>query len=267
MVAGEKGYYDTVEKIFLPEKMFRALIAELRPDLNSIPIMENILIEMSRATVEQNLRRVGSLEKNSYAQINLMHLSHNYLTERKNIKELMAILYIDLVGSTAISATLQPAELATLVRVFCQEMSVMKSKHKGYMLKYAGDAVIGYFPKAPDLLSACENAVKCARLMRLVINDSINSILFQMKYPKLRPRIAVDAGENQIVVLGYEPDLLGHVISGAAKIMGKAKPNQIVIGDNVFSNLNGDLKNKFCHGDTYILLEAEEDYQVYLSID
>lgn len=262
-VAGEKGYYDMVEKIFIPERILRALIMELSPELSSSP--QNIL-ERSQSRIAQNLERTRFLDKDSYAQIYLMHMSHKFLLQHKNIKDHMAILYIDLVGSTALSAALQPAELAIIVRVFCQEMSIMISKHKGYVLKYAGDAVIGYFPKDPDIRSACENAVKCAYHMRLVIKDSINVVLFQKKYPKLRARIAVDAGENQIVVLGYEPDLLGHVISRAAKIMGKANPNQIVIGGNVFRNISEDLRKKFLHTDSYVL-EAGEGYPVYLSLD
>ena len=70
----------------------------------------------------------------------------------------------------------------------------MISKHKGFVLKYAGDAVIGYFPKDPDVEKACENAVNCAFDMKRMIEESVNAILFQSRYPKIRTRITVDAG-------------------------------------------------------------------------
>ena len=119
----------------------------------------------------------------------------------------MAILYIDLVASTAMAAIISSEQLTTMVRIFCQEMSIMISKHKGFVLKYAGDAVIGYFPNDPDVEKACENAINCAFDMKRMIEESVNAILFQNRYPKIRTRITVDAGENQIIVLGSEPDL------------------------------------------------------------
>jgi adenylate cyclase len=145
-------------------------------------------------------------------------------------------------------------------------MSIIISKHKGYVLKYAGDAVIGYFPKNPDIENACENAVICSFNMKRLIEESINLILMQCKYPKIRTRISVDAGENQIIVLGSEPDLLGHVVSRAAKIMGKARPNQIAIGADVFKNISMELRERFEEVEKYTLVETGETYAVYTSI-
>jgi class 3 adenylate cyclase len=179
----------------------------------------------------------------------------------------MAILYVDLVGSTAMTAVLSPDHLVNIVRIFCQEMSIMISKRGGYVLKYAGDAVIGYFPNDPDTKAACENATRCAFDMKRMIEDSLNVVLSQHNYPKLRTRIAVDVGENQILVLGSDPDLLGHVISRAAKIMGRVKPNQIVIGGNVFKNIGRDLKGRFIEIEKYNLVETGESYSIYRSTD
>ena len=143
----------------------------------------------------------------------------------------------------------------------------MISKHKGFVLKYAGDAVIGYFPKDPDVEKACENAVNCAFDMKRMIEESVNAILFQSRYPKIRTRITVDAGENQIIVFGSEPDLLGHVVSRAGKIMAKARPNQIAIGGNVFTNIRKELRERFQEAEKYTLAETGETYAVYTSLD
>jgi class 3 adenylate cyclase len=180
----------------------------------------------------------------------------------------MVILYVDLVGSTALSAIVSTEELSVLVRIFCQEMSIVISKHNGYVLKYAGDAVIGYFPRNPDIKSACEDAVNCARIMKRVIDESINIVFPQFGFPKVKIRIALDEGKNQIVVLGRDPDLLGHVISRAAKFMGEAKPNQIVVGDNVFTNLQ-DHSNRslFNLREEYTLAGTGEIYPIHLSSD
>ena len=268
-IGGELGYFDKVEKLFISKRSFRTLMEELLPSGDSSSTQQGLdlvtALEKSRSRVSRSLKQTGSLGKDSYSQVFLSYLSRTFLLKNSNRRETMAILYVDLVGSTAMTAVLSPDQLVNIVRIFCQEMSIMISNHRGYVLKYAGDAVIGYFPKDPDAGAACENATMCAFDMKRMIEDSLNVVLFQSGYPKLRTRIAVDVGENQILVLGSDPDLLGHVISRAAKIMGRAKPNQIVIGGNVFENLGSDLKGRFTEIEKYNLVETGESYSVYRS--
>jgi len=270
-IGGEMGYFDRVEKLFIPKTSFRMLIQELLPsevgpDYHRDVDM-NLVLERSRIRVSKNLKQMHSLGKDSYSQVFLSYLSRSFLLKNKNRREIMAILYVDLVGSTAMTAVLSSDQLTNVVRIFCQEMSIIMSKHRGYVLKYAGDAVIGYFPKDPDIEAACENATRCAHDMRRMIEASLNVVLMENNLPKLRVRIAVDAGENQVLVLGSDPDLLGHVISRAAKIMGKAKPNQIVIGGDVFKKIGKTLKSRFAEIEKYNLVETGESYPVYKSID
>lgn len=269
-VGGETGYFDRVEKLFIPRKSFRMLMEELLPGgdvLKGHQVDLNLVLEKSKSRVGRNLKQIHSLGKDSYSQVFLSYLSRSFLLKNRNRRQVMAILYVDLVGSTAMTAVLSPDQLVNIVRIFCQEMSIMISKRGGYVLKYAGDAVIGYFPIDPDTKAACENATRCAFDMKLMIEDSLNVMLLQNNYPKLRTRIAVDVGENQILVLGSDPDLLGHVISRAAKIMGKAKPNQIVIGGSVFKNIRKELKSRFVAIEKYNLVETGESYPIFRSTD
>lgn len=270
-IGGQMGYFDKIEKLFIPKRSFRVLIEELlptedrtktHPELDLSQILEN-----SRSRVSTNLKQIHSLGKDSYSQVFLSYLSRSFLLKSTNMRMTMAILYVDLVGSTAMTAVLSPDQLVNIIRIFCQEMSIMISKRGGYVLKYAGDAVIGYFPNDPSIEVACENATRCAFDMKRMIEDSLNVVLLQYGYPKLRTRIAVDVGENQILVLGSDPDLLGHVISRAAKIMGRIKPNQIVIGGNVFKNMGKDLKSRFIEIEKYDLVESGESYPIYRSRD
>jgi len=270
-IGGETGYFDKVEKVFISKRSFRTLMEEILPSHDSTsshPELDlDIILQKSRSRVSRNLKLVGSLGKDSYSQVFLSYLSRSFLLKNRNRRETMAILYVDLVGSTAMTAVLSPDQLVNIVRIFCQEMSIMISGRRGYVLKYAGDAVIGYFPNDPDTKAACESATRCAFDMKRMIEYSLNVVLLQYGYPKLRTRIAVDVGENQILVLGSDPDLLGHVISRAAKIMGRARPNQIVIGGNVFKNIGKDLRGRFTEIEKYNLVETGESYPVYRSGD
>ena len=275
-LGGQRGYYDKVEKVFVPVDSFNALLAEIVPlssdDTSSSPetFPDKNVILASRQRVAANLRALHRrTNKDSYSQMFMAYLSRKFLLQNTDKGEdHMVILYVDLVGSTALSAIVSTEELSVLIKIFCQEMSIVISKHNGYVLKYAGDAVIGYFPRNPDIISACEEAVKCALLMKQVINESINKEFLQYGFPKVKIRIALDEGKNQIVVLGRDPDLLGHVISRAAKFMSKAKPNQIVVGDNVFTNLK-DHSNRFLFNlrEEFTLAGTGEKYLVHLSSD
>ncbi|GIU72695.1 MAG: hypothetical protein KatS3mg003_2224 [Candidatus Nitrosocaldaceae archaeon] len=263
-IGGVKGYYDKIAKVFIPENAFQALIDEVRPTCKEELDTEDIMNSQRRVVINLESKY---LDNDTYAQIFLIHLAHSYLLKNSNKKDVFVILYIDLVGSTALTAMMSAEEVAKLVRTFCQEMSIIISKYGGYVLKYAGDAVIAFFPPNPDISSSCKNAILCAYNMRVILERAINYVLFQKNLPKIKARISVDAGYNQIIVLGSEPDLLGHVISRAAKIMSKAKPNQIVIGDDVYKNLEDKYKELFRLEGSYKLQESGEEYPIYTSTE
>ncbi len=263
-IGGIKGYYDNVAKVFLPEYAFKALVDEIKPECKEALDTEDIMNSQRR--VANNLES-RYLDNDTYAQIFLMHLAHSYLLKNSNKKDLFVILYIDLVGSTALTAIMSAEAVARLVRTFCQEMSITVSKYGGYVLKYAGDAVIAFFPPNPDLSSTSKNVIRCAYNMMKLIERSINEVLFRKGLPKIKVRISIDAGYNQIIVLGSEPDLLGHVISRAAKIMSRARPNQIVIGEDVYKNLDESYKKIFKHEGSYKLQESGEEYPIYTSLE
>jgi class 3 adenylate cyclase len=267
IIDGQSGFYDKIEQVFVPENVFANLFSNIGPSYQLSDIEIQQMVQISRKRVSTAIKEIHQNSKDSYSQIFLSYLSDKFLLENKNQPRHMVILYIDLVGSTALTAILNPEELSMIIRIFCQEISICISKYFGYVLKYAGDAVIGYFPEGYQLSKeeVSEHAIKCAFYMQKLLNESINEILFQNGYPKLKSRISLDVGENQIVVLGSEPDLLGHVISRAAKLMSKVSPNNIIIGDNLFKNLNDNMRESFPIHDKFMLFETGEMYSIYVS--
>jgi adenylate cyclase len=131
------------------------------------------------------------------------------------------VIYVDLVGSTNMSMTLPVDRLVSIIRAFTNEMSSIIQNHKGYVLKYVGDAVIAFFPSSNNKLLACDNAVYCALSVMRVVWNRINPILNQYDYPELRIKIGLDEGENIIVQYDLESspiDILGYCINMAPKI-------------------------------------------------
>jgi len=139
-----------------------------------------------------------------------------------------------------------PADkLATMIKIFVQEMSYLVSGYHGYVLKYAGDSVIAYFPVETNLADVCGNVINCARSMLNIIEYALNPILAENEYPELRVKIGIDVGENQIVRLGGSVDLLGYTMSIVGKIVQLSEPRQIIIGKWVYDVLQKPLKRLF----------------------
>jgi adenylate cyclase len=197
--------------------------------------------------------------------------THNVLERFAKSKVTLVILHIDLVGSTRLSMTLPVDRLATIIQAFTQEMSLMIAAYGGYVLKYVGDAILAFFVVGDnyDLYLPCINAVYCARSMIKVMRQGINPILNQYDYPEMSVRVGIDVGENVIVQFGWDSlnytadskedknngsqilikkphlDILGYTISIAAKMTALARPDQIVIGQSVYSSLDNSQKSNF----------------------
>lgn len=120
---------------------------------------------------------------------------------------MQVVLHIDIVDSTRLSMMLPIDRLATIIRSFYQEMSMMISAYGGYVLKYVGDGILSFFVVSPDLHNlslSCTNAAHCARSMIRVLRQGVNPILNQYDYPEISVRIGIDVGENTVIQSGWD---------------------------------------------------------------
>ena len=162
----------------------------------------------------------------------------------------MVVLYVDLVGSTNMTLEMPGEKIAIIISSFAQEMAAVVRQHHGYVLKFVGDAVIAYFEADENGLLASDNAVNCAKSMLSVIQKGINPILNQYDYPDLMVKIGVDFGQNFVVRYGADAkqsqvDLMGPAMNIASKIQSMAKPNQILIGNDVYERLHPNSQKEF----------------------
>jgi adenylate cyclase len=199
--------------------------------------------------VAQTQDRMWRALKRRYQYDANLEPAQAFLLNHINSKIPLVIMYVDLVGSTNMSMTLPIDKLVSIIRAFTYEMSSVIQSHKGYVLKYVGDAVIAFFPSSYNKLLACDNAVYCGQSMITVIRNGINPILNQYDYPELSIKIAIDEGENTIVQYGHHKssliDILSYCMSIAAKITTITEPDRITIGEDVYNLLHPTLKTRF----------------------
>src|SRR5574342_132983 len=200
--------------------------------------------------IKEVQKRVWSSLKKGYEYDFFIDESEKFLREHVSSRVKMIIVYVDLIGSTQMTLELPTEKLSIIISSFSQEMGFVIKHHGGYVLKFVGDAVIGYFVAQENPLVAADNAVNCGKSMISVIERGINPILNEYDYPDLRVKIGMDFGENTIVRYGSDEsnshvDILGPGMSITAKITGLAKPNQILVGEDVYEKLHPTLKQSF----------------------
>lgn len=198
----------------------------------------------------------------------------DFLRKHVNSKPSLVILFVDLVGSTKMSLELPDDKVAVIISSFSQEMGYVIKYHNGYLLKYVGDAIIGFFVGQENAIQIADKAINCAKSMITVIDKGINPILNKYDYPKLSVKVGIDFGKNNVIRYGSDKqrshvDILGSPMNIAAKIMSHAKPNQILIGQYVYEKLHPSLKSQFVQVSLsqdqwkYLDRETKEPYKVY----
>ena len=207
----------------------------------------------SESMILETQKRVWGALKKGYEYSGVVDESDQFLRKHVFSKLDMVVLYVDLVGSTTMTLEMPAEKIAIIISSFSQEMAAVIRQHHGYVLKFVGDAVIGYFVSDEDKIYgtvAADDAVNCAKSMVTVIQKGINPILNQYDYPDLMVKIGVDFGQNIIVRYGSDiehshVDIMGPAMNIAAKIQNTAKPNQILIGDDVFQKLHSNSQKEF----------------------
>ena len=231
----------------------------------------------TESLIKEIQKRVWRALKHGYEYDYARDESDKFLREHVSSRVKMIVVYVDLVGSTQMALELPAEKVAIIISSFSQEIGFVIKNHDGYVLKYVGDAVIGYFVAQETPLVAADNAVNCAKSMISVIERGINPILHEYDYPDLRVKIGMDLGENTIVRYGVDEarahvDILGPGMSIASKITNLARPNQILIGEDVYEKLHPSLKQSFkaveWHGNEWNYRDRETGkiYRVYAYI-
>jgi adenylate cyclase len=156
-----------------------------------------------------------------------------------------AVIYVDLVGSTRMSTELTPDFLSKIITVFSQEVSYVIERFHGFVLKFMGDAVIGYFPYSSQI--DVGDIVLCGESIVHVVRDAINPLLLQMGHKGIEVKVTSDYGQHTIVHHGSDRkrshiDIISATMNLAAKMQSVARGGQMVVGKTLYEKLSHDRK-------------------------
>jgi class 3 adenylate cyclase len=142
----------------------------------------------------------------------------------------VTVMFSDLVGSTALSARMDPEDLREVISAYQKSVTETVRRFGGFVAKYMGDGVLIYFgyPQAHE--DDAERAVRAGL--------EVVTAVAGLKAPvSLQTRIGIATG---LVVVGdligsgevQERGIVGETPNLAARLQGIAEPNTVVIGES-----------------------------------
>jgi len=140
----------------------------------------------------------------------------------------LTVMFVDLVGSTALSAALDPEEMGAAIRVYQNAVAGETLRFEGHIAKFMGDGVLAYFgwPQAHE--DDAERAVRAG----LALVETVGRL--EVAGRRLAARIGIATG---LVVVGesvgegeaQERAVVGETPNLAARLQALAAPGSVVI--------------------------------------
>ena len=142
----------------------------------------------------------------------------------------VTVMFSDLVGSTALSARMDPEDLREVISAYQKCVAETVQRFGGFVAKYMGDGVLVYFgyPQAHE--DDAERAVRAGL-------ELIAAVSALKTRASLQTRVGIATG---LVVVGdligageaQERGIVGETPNLAARLQGIAEPNTVVIAES-----------------------------------
>ena len=142
----------------------------------------------------------------------------------------VTVMFSDLVGSTALSARIDPEDLREVISAYQKCVAETVRRFGGFVAKYMGDGVLVYFgyPEAHE--DEAERAVRAGL-------ELIAAVARLKTRTSLQTRVGIATG---LVVVGeligsgeaQERGIVGETPNLAARLQGIAEPNMVVIAED-----------------------------------
>lgn len=144
-----------------------------------------------------------------------------------------AVIFIDVIGSTALVSSRPAVEVVELLNRFFAVIVDEVDKHHGFVNKFEGDAVLAVFGAPVSLENADEEALSAARAMAARLRTEV---------PELDAGIGVAAGQVVAGNVGakerFEYTVIGEPVNEAARLCEHAKsvPGHLVASSDTVAN-------------------------------
>jgi class 3 adenylate cyclase/predicted ATPase len=142
----------------------------------------------------------------------------------------VTVMFSDLVGSTALSARMDPEDLREVIAAYQRCVAEVVRRFDGFVAKYLGDGVLIYFgyPQAHE--DDAERAIRAG----LELTGAVGALEIGAS---LQTRVGIATG---LVVIGdligsgdaQERGVVGETPNLAARLQGMAEPNMVIVAES-----------------------------------
>jgi class 3 adenylate cyclase/predicted ATPase len=224
---------DWLEKLGMSEYAER--FAENRIDFSVLPDLTDQDLEKLGVVLgdrRKMLRAIASLETQKGAPLVTVvaTTAAEPLPLDSAERRQVTVMFSDLVGSTALSARMDPEDLREVISGYQKCVAETVGRFGGFVAKYMGDGVLVYFgyPQAHE--DDAERAVRAGL-------DLVTSVSGLKTYAALQTRVGIATG---LVVVGdligsgasQEQAIVGETPNLAARLHNIAEPNGVVIAES-----------------------------------
>jgi class 3 adenylate cyclase/predicted ATPase len=141
----------------------------------------------------------------------------------------VTVMFADLVGSTALSAGMDPEDLREIISAYQKSVAESVRHFQGFVAKYMGDGVLVYFGYPHAHEDDAERAVQAGL-------ELVAAVAALKSNVSLQTRVGIATG---LVVVGdligsgeaQERGIVGETPNLAARLQGIAEPDQVVIAE------------------------------------
>src|SRR5262245_48629996 len=134
-------------------------------------------------------------------------------------RKLATVLFVDLVGSTALVASADPEVVRRRVTRYFAEVTICVEAHGGVVEKFAGDAVLAAF----GVPQADEDDAECAIRRAFAMLDDVREL-------GVEARVGIESGEVVADDGAQSTFVTGEAVNVAARLQQQAGPGEVLIG-------------------------------------
>jgi class 3 adenylate cyclase len=215
---GLAQYADTFETNDLDIDLLGQVDDQLLKDIGVASAGHRLRIRNAIAKLSQQEKSVSSLDAAADAA--------SVSAERRQV----TVMFSDLVGSTALSARMDPEDLREVISAYQKCIADTVQRFGGFVAKYMGDGVLIYFgyPQAHE--DDAERAVRAGL-------ELVAAVGVLKTHEPLQTRVGIATG---LVVVGdligsggsQEQAIVGETPNLAARLQGIAEPDNVVIAES-----------------------------------
>jgi class 3 adenylate cyclase/tetratricopeptide (TPR) repeat protein len=219
-------------------------LEKLRQALAGLEAQRGILGDVVEPALELVRRQIAALEDHTPQSTEKAGRTES--DPSPDQRRIVAILFTDIVGSTALAERLDPEDWRRVVAKIHSMAGDQVLKNHGAVVQYLGDGLLALFGAQAASEQDAENAVRAALDIQTGLASLQNGLAGPLMDPPVQMRVGVHTGLVVVGDLGSEArrefTASGDAMNLAARLQSAAPPGGVLISHDVYRQARGSFE-------------------------